>query len=386
MKKDVLTIFFVILVFSMSLPQIFADSDDDDNNPVKENYQEGTIGWVDRCIMEGHTATIRVSDTDMNLDPSSIQSFDIEVWSDSDRLEKNLTVTETGTNTGIFESVVFFKTLDDGSGHRIRAFDGDIVYARYIDGTIPNSNSEKEKIATFIMSDLRVIDWLNHEPVKLLYDPCTLQYLQENVDRAEQIKIVYPAPLKQIKSGLLLDEIKCKEGLGLSYRYDDVSVVSSNAVVTTVPICIKDDTRQKLIERGWLQTTPTIPDVERKGHLVTQANDEYFTIHYNVKNANVLRTALDENNSQSLIVYVQVLYPDAKLEITLPREMIDAKLGSCTQNADYFSPDDDDTFFVLVDNIESEFTETKTTKYERTLSIPLNQDSSEIKIIGTCSL
>ena len=385
MKKDVLTIFFVILVFSMSLPQIFADSDDN-NNPVKENYREGTIGWVDRCIMEGHTATIRVSDVDMNLDHSSIQSFDIEVWSDSDRLEKNLTVTETGINTGIFESVVFFKTLDDGSGNRIRAFNGDVVYARYIDGTIPNSNSEKEKIATFIMSDLRVIDWLNHEPVKLLYDPCTLQYLKKNADRAEQIKIVYPAPLKQIKSGLLLDEIKCKEGLGLSYRYDDVTVVSSNAVVTTVPVCIKDETRQNLFERGWLQTSPTIPNVGKNGTLVTQVNDEFFTIHYNVKNANVSKVVLDENNSQSLLVYVQILYPDPKLEITLPREMINAKLGPCTQNPDYFSPDDDDMFFVLSDNIETEFTEIKTTKYERTLSIPLNQDSSEIKIIGTCLL
>ena len=85
--------------------------------------------------------------------------------------------------------------------------------------------------------------------------------------------------------------------------------------------------------------TPLIPDIGRTGMLVTHVDDESFTIHYNVKNANVSKAVLDENNSQLLLVYVQVLYPDAILEITIPREMIDAKLGSCTQNPYYFSPD-----------------------------------------------
>lgn len=48
------------------------------------------------------------------------------------------------------------------------------------------------------------------------------------------------SPLKQLKSGITVDEIQCKEELHLAIK-------TSNGN----PICIKPETRQKLIERGW---------------------------------------------------------------------------------------------------------------------------------------
>lgn len=52
-------------------------------------------------------------------------------------------------------------------------------------------------------------------------------------------KVISP-PLKQLKSGIPLDVIQCKENLMLVLK-------SSNGS----PACVKPETKQKLIERGW---------------------------------------------------------------------------------------------------------------------------------------
>lgn len=49
-------------------------------------------------------------------------------------------------------------------------------------------------------------------------------------------------PLKQFKSGINIDEIKCKEDLILITKSYDGT-----------PACVKPETKQKLIERGWTQ-------------------------------------------------------------------------------------------------------------------------------------
>ncbi len=49
------------------------------------------------------------------------------------------------------------------------------------------------------------------------------------------------SPLKQIKSGVSVDEIQCKESLVLLTKHDGS------------PACVKPETKEKLIERGWMQ-------------------------------------------------------------------------------------------------------------------------------------
>ncbi len=48
-------------------------------------------------------------------------------------------MTETGDATGIFEGTVFFSTVDDTSGHRLRVSQGDTIYSKYDDYTLPES-------------------------------------------------------------------------------------------------------------------------------------------------------------------------------------------------------------------------------------------------------
>ncbi|MCE9652514.1 MAG: hypothetical protein K8Q89_05595 [Nitrosarchaeum sp.] len=51
----------------------------------------------------------------------------------------------------------------------------------------------------------------------------------------------YWTPLKQIKSGIPVDEIQCTENLVLIQKYDGS------------PACVKPDTKEKMIERGWIK-------------------------------------------------------------------------------------------------------------------------------------
>jgi hypothetical protein len=51
---------------------------------------------------------------------------------------------------------------------------------------------------------------------------------------------ILESPLKQFKSGIAANDVKCKEGLQLVIKGNDDS-----------PACVKLDTAQKLVERGW---------------------------------------------------------------------------------------------------------------------------------------
>ena len=74
----------------------------------------------------------------------------------------------------------------------------------------------------------------------------TQQSLEEQLKQARQniqpakIVVDFTSPLKQLKSGISVENIKCKDGLV-------VTIKSSNGN----PACVKPETRIKLIERGW---------------------------------------------------------------------------------------------------------------------------------------
>jgi len=63
---------------------------------------------------------------------------------------------------------------------------------------------------------------------------------QNNTENSTENKKQPSSPKKQLQSGVLAEEIKCKEGLELAFKNTNNS-----------PVCVKPGTLQKLIERGW---------------------------------------------------------------------------------------------------------------------------------------
>lgn len=93
-------------------------------------------------------------------------------------------------------------------------------------------------------------------------------------------------------------------------------------------------------------------------------------ILYKILGGTILSISTDVN-SHSLIITASASQ-DGLLVISLPRNLIDAKLG----------PNSDDRFFILTDGFETNFEESKTST-DRILTIPFGAGTQEIEIIGT---
>jgi hypothetical protein len=114
---------------------------------------EGQVSWSQIAYPPTGTGVVIVTEPDLNLDPNIIDNFSVEVWSDSDAGGIDLTVTETGVNSGVFQGIVFFTATDESSGHRLRVADGDTVTAEYDDNTIPGGGSTTITSTALISSD-----------------------------------------------------------------------------------------------------------------------------------------------------------------------------------------------------------------------------------------
>ena len=114
-----------------------------DTAPIRWNI--GQIEWSESSYPASRTGTVRVIDPDMNLNPNAVNSFEVDVWSDSDAGGISLVVTEKSESSGIFEGAVTFTTDDRSSGHRLKVAEGDVVTASYKDNTLPNPYSEADE-------------------------------------------------------------------------------------------------------------------------------------------------------------------------------------------------------------------------------------------------
>jgi len=104
-----------------------------------------------------------------------------------------------------------------------------------------------------------------------------------------------------------------------------------------------------------------------KGPINVQGTD--YSVTYGISGG-VVNQVVPDDEAQSLIVQIDSI-TNGTLIMKLPREVIDSKFG-----------DKDDEFFVLIDGLDSEFKEGKTTT-ERTLTIKFPEGTEEIEIIGT---
>ena len=106
----------------------------------------GEVQFLESSYPASGTGVIRIIDADMNLNPEAIDNFAVDAWSDSDAGGIDLTVTETNEATGIFEGTVFFTTVNDSSGHRLRVAEGDTVTAEYEDNTLPDPYTTADEL------------------------------------------------------------------------------------------------------------------------------------------------------------------------------------------------------------------------------------------------
>lgn len=101
----------------------------------------GQVDFIKSNYLITEQATIRVIDPDMNLNPESIDNFDIDVWSDHDSGGIVVSVSETNQATGVFTGTMIFSHNQGSSGNRLFAMPGDKIFAKYIDRSLPRPYS-----------------------------------------------------------------------------------------------------------------------------------------------------------------------------------------------------------------------------------------------------
>ena len=109
------------------------------------------VAWDKPNYLPNDVGTVRVSDMKLNMNDQKIDSFDIHVWSDVDHDGIKLTITETGNASGIFESKVFFTTMDKSSD--IHLLVEDVVYADHKSNVGSARIIDNPKIGNDMQSD-----------------------------------------------------------------------------------------------------------------------------------------------------------------------------------------------------------------------------------------
>ncbi len=152
-------------------------------------WQIGKVQWLDSVYNPFNgSGVVRVIDPDMDLSPDNLDSFDVDVWSDSDAGGIDLTVVETDVDSGVFEGRVVFTLFDESSGHRLRVAEGDTVTAEYEDNTLPPPSTIDDELD--IRSTALIDPFVPHSPAATKPVPQPIRkYGSVRLDR-----LVYPVP------------------------------------------------------------------------------------------------------------------------------------------------------------------------------------------------
>jgi hypothetical protein len=94
----------------------------------------------------GASAILTVTDADENTNSTIIDTFKVDIFSDSDNGGLTLTLNETDEDTGVFEGTVYFTTSDSTSGSNLRVSEGDTVTAEYSDNTLPEPYTDSDSL------------------------------------------------------------------------------------------------------------------------------------------------------------------------------------------------------------------------------------------------
>ncbi len=138
----------------------YLQNDEDSGITVSFEFADGVIlsesakiSWNlgDLRIIEvtEDAAKIKLFDMDMNLNPESVDTVYVDVFSDDDGAGIDLQITETTENSGIFEGLVYLTKNDQSSGNRLYALPDSEIIAKYSDRTLPRPYNTSDDLDVF---------------------------------------------------------------------------------------------------------------------------------------------------------------------------------------------------------------------------------------------
>jgi len=143
----------------------YLQSDEDSGITVSFEFADGVV-LSESAKIEWNVGDLRIIDVteesvkiklferDMNLNPESIDTLNIEVFSENDNAGVNIEITETTEDSGIFEGVISITKEEQSSGNRLYALPDSQITAKYTDRTLPkpyNTNDDLDILAQEII-------------------------------------------------------------------------------------------------------------------------------------------------------------------------------------------------------------------------------------------
>ena len=136
--------------------------------PVRWNI--GTIQFTQEVFLLDETVTVRIIDSDMNLNPEALDHIPIQISSDSDIAGFEIDGIETSESSGMFVATFSLSQSSTTSGSRLYSIPGDKISAKYDDYTLPKPYSISDNLAleTFALVDSSIppIDRIDNLPIK----------------------------------------------------------------------------------------------------------------------------------------------------------------------------------------------------------------------------
>lgn len=130
----------------------------------------GTIQFTQEIFFSDDAVTIRLIDSDMNLNPEALDHVPIQVSSDSDIAGIEVDGIETSESSGMFVATISLSQTSTSSGNRLYSIPGDKISAKYDDYTLPKPYSISDNLAieTFALVDSSIppIERIDNLPIK----------------------------------------------------------------------------------------------------------------------------------------------------------------------------------------------------------------------------
>mgnify|MGYP003323316639 FL=1 len=121
---------------------------------VPITWNMGVVQFTQDIFLINDSVGLRVIDHDMNLNPETLDTIAVDVFSDSDSGGIQVIATETSERSGDFIASIALST-STSSGNRLYAIPGDSIFAKYDDHTLPKpySKSDEKSIQTSAIID-----------------------------------------------------------------------------------------------------------------------------------------------------------------------------------------------------------------------------------------
>lgn len=113
---------------------------------IRISWNVGEVKFSNQNYLGDNVVVIRVSDPDMNLNPETLDSINLDVSSESDSAGVTIVATETDDESGIFEATLLLTQSDISSGNKLHALPTDIITAIYKDRTLPAPYSIQDEL------------------------------------------------------------------------------------------------------------------------------------------------------------------------------------------------------------------------------------------------